>query len=78
MCIFHKWEFENLYYKQVSKYGYMYGVQLIEEYCCNKCLKRKNEIVENFNTNYTESYLSKMRLIERMGAKNYYMKQIKE
>ena len=54
ICVFHEWKVKGLYYKPVASMGWNYGIQLIEEYQCKKCGKKKCIIVEKYNN---DSYM---------------------
>ena len=72
ICLFHKWRARDLYYKPVASMGWNYGIQLIEEYQCKKCGKKKSIIVEKYNNDSYMAYVRKLEEIERRGIKSFY------
>ena len=72
ICVFHEWKVKGLYYKPVASMGWNYGIQLIEEYQCKKCGKKKSIIVEKYNNDSYMAYVRKLEEIERRGIKSFY------
>ena len=72
ICVFHEWKVKGLYYKPVASMGWNYGIQLIEEYQCKECGKKKGIIVEKYNNDSYMLYRQKLKELKSMGIKNFY------
>ena len=72
MCIIHRYKLNRCVYREVTPEYFTYGLEIYEEYICDKCGKVKYKEIDLFKCDFTSTLIDKIKRLEKYGFKSMY------